>query len=220
MNNNVASKMVRNSTRLFLAYHLAGLATIITAPTALAYDVTGVTLVPNPQNDAPATTIQKVPKRSEEGDELLEVEEKVFMPRNDKLQRFDFQATGRFTRRDFDNRDATTQTMPIQANFVDVQTDGASIALTVLFGTPGRTRRAVTMASFQGEVPMTFETKEGDTWTLSGSFQVGCTTDGKVFGSAGRRINRFSGAIEFPGDRTFKLYRIECEPLPEKPPQP
>ncbi|MDX2242802.1 MAG: hypothetical protein NW224_19155 [Leptolyngbyaceae cyanobacterium bins.302] len=183
-------------------------------PSALAFDVTRATLTPNAENDAPAKVVVKVPKGEATEAEAQEVEEKVFLPRNDKLQRFEFEAEGKFTGRDIENRNFTTNTMPIEANFVDVQTDGRGIALTVLFGAPGRTRRAVTMSSFKGEVPLTPETKEGDTWKLAGTFQVGCTTDGKVFGSTGPKINRFSGAIEFPGDRTFKVFRIECEPIP------
>lgn len=201
----------------FTAIALATISGLAFPAIAAAFDVTKATLTPHAENDAPATVITQVPKGDVTEDGTPEMEEKVFLPRNDKLQRFEFQAEGKFTGRDIENRNATNK-MPIDVNFVDVQTDGRSIALTVLFGAPGRIRRAVTMSSYQGEVPFTPETKEGDTWKLSGTFQVGCTTDGKVFGSTGPKINRFSGAIEFPGDnnRTFKVFRIECEPAPAK----
>jgi hypothetical protein len=203
---------------LFNSIVLAAISDLVFPAIAVAFDVTQATLTPHSENDAPAKVIARVPKGDAAEDGTQEMEEKVFLPRNDKLQRFEFQAEGKFTGRDIENRDFATNKMPIEVNFVDVQTDGRSIALTVLFGAPGRTRRAVTMSSYQGEVPFTPETKEGDTWKLSGTFQVGCTTDGKVFGSTGPKINRFSGAIEFPGDRnrTFKVFRIECEPTAAK----
>ncbi|MDX2232169.1 MAG: hypothetical protein NW220_21215 [Leptolyngbyaceae cyanobacterium bins.349] len=200
---------------LFPIFSALGVLAIgIVVPAAQAYDVMKVILVPNLENDPPARTIAKIAKGEVREDGTQEFEEKVFLPRNDKLQRFDFAAEGKFTGRDIDNRNATNL-MPVEANFVDVQTDGASIALTVLFGGPGRTRRAITMSTFQGEVPMPPDAKEGDIWQLAGTFQVGCTTDGRVFGSTGPRISRFSGAIEFPGDRTFKVFRIECEESPK-----
>lgn len=185
---------------------------------AQAYDVAKVTLSPNPENDPPAQKITKVPKNEVAEDGSQEFVEKIFLPRNDKLQRFDFEAEGKFTGRDIENRNFEKETMSIEANFVDVRTDRAGIALTVLFGGPGRTKQAITMSTFKGEVPLTAATKEGDVWKLTGSFQVGCTADGKVVGASGSKINRLSGAIEFPGDRSFNtIPRLECEEVPAAP---
>jgi len=188
---------------------------------AQAYDVTKVTLVPHPENDPPAQKITSVPQSEVAEDGSQTLVEKIFLPRNDKLQRFNFEAEGKFTRRDIENRSGITETMPIEANFVDIRTDRAGIALTILFGPPGRTRQAVTMSSFRGEVPLTAATKEGDMWKLMGSFQLGCTSDGKIIGASGSKINRLSGAIEFPGDRTFMtIPQLECEKPAVSAPKP
>ncbi|MBF2029238.1 MAG: hypothetical protein IGS48_21175 [Oscillatoriales cyanobacterium C42_A2020_001] len=188
---------------------------------AQAYDVTKVILSPNPENDPPAQKITKVPKSEVAEDGSQEFVEKVFLPRNDKLQRFDFEAEGKFTGRDIENRNFEKETMAVEANFVDVRTDRAGIALTVLFGGPGRTKQAITMSTFKGEVPLTAATKEGDLWKLTGNFQVGCTVDGKVIGASGSKVNRLSGAIEFPGDRSFNtIPRLECEEVSPSPAKP
>ena len=177
---------------------------------AAAYDVTQFVLTPNPANDRPADKIAQVPK-SDAPEEAEELVNKIFLPRNDKLQQFDFEAQGKYTGRDIENRDFEKETMAIQVDWLDIQTDRAGIALTVLFGAPGNTKKSIMMSSFQGEVPLTPATKEGDTWKLKGSFQLGCTADGKVFGPTGSKVNRFSGEAAFRGDRAFKTPRIECE---------
>jgi len=180
----------------------------------MAYDVTNLSLTPNPSNDPPAQKITQVPKNDNPENESQEFIDKVFLPRNDKLQRFDFVAEGKFTGRDIERRNLETNKMEIGANFVDIQNDGGGIALVVLFGA-GQTKRTITLSSFKGEVPLTANTIEGDVWKLTGSCQLGCTADGKVYGTVGPQVNRLSGAVEFPGDRTFKTPRIECEPLPK-----
>jgi len=187
------------------------------AASAQAYDVTKLTLTPNPGNDPPAQKIVQVPKSDNPEDESKELIDKVFLPRNDKLQRFDFEAEGKFTGRDIERRNPEATGMAINANFVDIQTDRAGIALAILFGGGGRTQKAITMSTFKGEVPFTTNTIEGDTWKLTGSFQVGCSADGKVFGTTNSKVERLSPAVEFPGDnnRTFRTPRIECEPLPK-----
>lgn len=180
---------------------------LVSAP-AIAYDVNRAILMPNPANDPPAQTVSKVTKPAEQEGDPDKIEEKILLPRNDKLQQFNFEAEGTFTERDIENRSSEAKTMTIEANLVDIKTD---IGMTVVFGSPWRRiNRAVTMSAFKGEVPLTAETKEGDPWKLAGTFQIGCTADGKVFSPTGSKVNRLSGAIQFPGDRTFNTTRIEC----------
>jgi hypothetical protein len=177
-----------------------------------AYDATKLTLTPSSANDSPAQQIQKAPK-DESSETESELVEKVKLPRNDKLQRFEFEAEGKFTERDI-KKWQLDKKMPVQVDFVDVRTDRAGIALGILFGGGGGTPKIVAMSSYEGEVPLSSDAKPGDTWKMTGFFQIGCTADGKVFGSTGSKINRLSGTVQFRGDRIFPVPRIECEAAP------
>jgi hypothetical protein len=178
-----------------------------------AYDATKLTLTPSSTNDSPAQQIQKAPK-DESSETESELVEKIKLPRNDKLQRFEFEAEGTFTQGDI-KKWRLDKKMPVQVDFVDVRTDRAGIALGILFGAGLGAPKLVTMSSYEGEVPLSEDAKPGDSWKMTGFFQIGCTADGQVFGTTESKISRLSGKVQFRGDRIFPVPRIECEAAPK-----
>jgi hypothetical protein len=182
-------------------------------PAAMAYDVTKFSLTPNPGNDPPAQKVTQAPKAR--GKEQVS---KIFLPRNDKLQRFDFEAGGRFTGQDI-RRYRASNNLPMQINFVDIQNRVRGVGFPPILFAGYTARRPISMALYQGDIPMSASTKEGDPWKASGSFQMGCTADGKIFGTVGPKVERLSGAIEFTGDGLFASpVRFECEATPNPAP--
>jgi hypothetical protein len=182
-------------------------------PAAMAYDVTNLTLVPNPGNDPPAQKISPVPQANGKGQV-----DKIFLPRNGKLQRFDFSADGKFTGQDIRRYRATSR-MPIQVNYADVQNRVRGVGFPPILFVGYAARRPISMSLFQGDIPLSANTQVGDPWKMNGSFQMGCTPEGKIFGTVGPKVERLSGAIEFTGDATFiPPFRIECEAVPNPAP--
>jgi hypothetical protein len=187
-----------------------GIWAVVTA-SSHAYDVTEVIVTPSSNNDPPA---QKVRESVGQGENFRFVDPHISLPRNGKLQQIDFQAKGTFTKRDVEKRDPAEPTLKVQVHLSDFRVDRKALAIGLLTGIPTSldgNRRSFTMSSFDGALPLTVETKAGDSWALTGSFQIGCTTDGKVFGTNNSKVNRMTGVIVFAGDRAFPTHEFLCE---------
>jgi hypothetical protein len=189
---------------------LGAMGSILVIPSsAIAYDVTKFSLTPNPSNDPPAQKVTQAPKA--DGKELTS---KIFLPRNDKLQRFEFEAAGKFTGQDI-RRYRANSSLPMQVNFVDVQNRVRGVGFPPLLFAGYAARQPISLSLYQGDIPMSPTTRAGDPWKVAGSFQMGCTADGKIFGTVGPKVERLSGAIEFTGDGLYASpVRIECESAP------
>jgi hypothetical protein len=173
----------------------------------LAYDVTSLSFTPSPSNDPPAQQVTQSTRNGKPTD-------KIFLPRNGKLQQFEFAAGGKFTGADIRRYQATNR-MPMQVNYVDIRNRTRGVGIPPILFVGYSARRPISMSLFQGEVPMTASTKAGDPWKISGKFQLGCSPEGKVFGPVGDAVERLTGGIEFTGDGTYMPpVRIECEATP------